>query len=627
MLGSTYRRAIRYRNAAAFVLAAMIFLAGYKSYAVWQKVSFYGKAAAEQAAGRDIEAEDWYSRAQGISSFDYKETEIDAALAALRPVTELKRLMNSLSSDLSQTAGGSQDFGRLIQAYATYQAKKSEISTQDENAKQKFAELSAAYKLDEQFTAALAQARQVLVKNLQEAMSAQSFDNDEAITYLLQLPASAYKDEKTKKKELNALFQKYDTARLEYWFKEKPFNEVIQEGVRLRQFYTERSLEAAWVLPKLEVYIQSALTKLLNAGDIETFITYAKLYQGTKEIAGASSKVNTFIQTSIRKQTARAEQLASSGKFQEAADLYKKLGEYRDTSKEIRELELKWMTSSPELILNKAVENAKFTHTAGGKGLWGAEYAAVGLTESGKLVFVRLMSDQSLARTEADIGEGLSVTNIRIADELGMNKLPVVQVESESSTRKARYTVYEQTKGSQLHILLDMEADGYTVASPGVLRVSNPSGEGAGREVLYLYSKGKYSLDAGSLTDHTEEPQEPADGSSEPGGSQDGSQGSSDSGEEVPAPDSAGAYQEIDAAELSRQQPGTAVRLSVQISQVRSGTALAEYEGYFIQLTGKYTWKPGKTILVTGKYKGKSEISQGDKRYPAYTVEVSGVQP
>lgn len=124
MLGSTYHRSIRYRNGAILLLVLMLGLAGYKGYSVWHKTDLYARAAAEQAAGRDVEAENLYMLARDISTFDYKNDEIGAALSALRPVTELKRLFASLASEIAVTNGGSQEQARLLQAYAAYQAKK-----------------------------------------------------------------------------------------------------------------------------------------------------------------------------------------------------------------------------------------------------------------------------------------------------------------------------------------------------------------------------------------------------------------------------------------------------------------------------------------------------------------------
>ncbi|MFS0836882.1 hypothetical protein [Paenibacillus sp. 1P03SA] len=589
MLGSTYHRSIRYRNGAILLLALMLGLAGYKGYSVWHKTDLYARAAAEQAAGRDIEAEDLYMQALGISAFDYKNAEIGAALYALRPVTELKRMFAELASEIAVTNGGTREQARLLQAYETYQAKKKEIGTADESAKKRFGELTDAYKLDEQFTAALAGARKSLTASLQEAGSPAQ-DGETVMSLLLQLPASVYKDEKTKRKDLNTLFQKYDTARLQTVFNQKSFEEALGEIVRIREFYSERKVEAAWVLPKAEAYVQSTLTRLLDANDVPGFLAHAKTFQNRKELSGSSAKVNAFIQSSWRKQTSKAEQLASAGKFADAIALYKVLGDYKDTGKEIRQTEIRWMAAEPGVLLAKAKDNVRFVQTAGAKGLWGSEAFAAGVTDRGTLVTARLQADGSVVSTEGGIGEGLAVKAVSLADGLGAGKLPVVMLESQSRTRKARYTAYE-VDASSLNVLLDVEADGYKLQSAGVLLVRNPAGAGGGAEAVYKLQGRQYAL--------AEVPQQ--------------------------KPDAPLEAKDIQPSELPQQQAETVVRLPLSITRTGSGTALVEIDGLYVLLTGNFSWKPGNAV-VTGTYAGETKILQGDRSVPAYKINVSHIE-
>ncbi|MBV6713614.1 hypothetical protein [Paenibacillus chitinolyticus] len=590
MLGSTYHRSIRYRNGAILLLVLMLGLAGYKGYSVWHKTDLYARAAAEQAAGRDVEAENLYMLARDISTFDYKNDEIGAALSALRPVTELKRLFASLASEIAVTNGGSQEQARLLQAYAAYQAKKTEVAAADESAKKRFGELTDAYKLDEQFAAALAGAKKSLTALLQQGNGASAKEGESAMSLLLQLPASVYKDEKTKRKDLNALFQKYDTARLQTIFNQKSFEEALGEIVRIRQFYSERKVEAVWVLPKAETYVQSTLTRLLDANDVPGFLTHAKTFQNLKELSGSSSKVNAFIQSSLRKQTAKAEQLASAGKFADAIALYKVLGDYKDTGKEIRQTEIRWMTAEPGVLLAKAKDNVRFVQTAGAKGLWGSEAIAAGVTDRGTLVTARLQADGSVLSTEGEIGGGLAVKAVSFADGLGAGKLPVVMLESQSRTRNARYTAYE-VDASGLNVLLDVEADGYKLQSAGVLLIRNPAGAGGGAEAVYKLQGKQYAL--------AEVPQQLPDPSLE--------------------------AKDIQPSELPQQQAETVVRLPLAITRTGSGTAVAEMDGLYVLLTGKFSWKPGNAV-VTGTYTGETKILQGDRSVQAYKINVSHIE-
>ncbi|MFC9778882.1 hypothetical protein [Paenibacillus chitinolyticus] len=590
MLGSTYHRSIRYRNGAILLLVLMLGLAGYKGYSVWHKADLYARAAAEQAAGRDVEAENLYMLARDISSFDYKNDEISAALSALRPVTELKRLFASLASEIAVTNGGSQEQARLLQAYAAYGAKKAEVAAADESAKKRFGELTDAYKLDEQFAAALTGAKKSLTALLQQGNGASAQEGESAMSLLFQLPASVYKDEKTKRKDLNTLFQKYDTTRLQTIFNQKSFEEALGEIVRIRQFYSERKVEAAWVLPKAETYVQGTLTRLLETNDVPGFLTHAKTFQNLKELSGSSSKVNAFIQSSLRKQTAKAEQLASAGKYADAIALYKVLGDYKDTGKEIRQTEIRWMAAEPGVLLAKAKDNVRFVQTAGAKGLWGSEAIAVGVTDRGTLVTARLQADGSVVSTEGEIGGGLAVKAVSFADGLGAGKLPVVMLESQSRTRNARYTAYE-VDASGLNALLDVEADGYKLQSGGVLLVRNPAGAGSGQEAVYKLQGGQYAL--------AEVPQRVPDPSLE--------------------------AKDIQPSELPQQQAETVVRLPLAITRTGSGMAVAEMDGLNVLLTGKFSWKPGNAV-VTGTYTGETKILQGDRSVQAYKINVSHIE-
>ncbi len=123
MKGFTYQRANRVRTAAAVMLAIMLALAGWKTYAALQTVRAYKQAEAHKAAGRLMEAEAQYLKASSVPGFDYHKEEISASLAELQPVVHTKRTVASLSASIAEAAASGSVAG-LAKAHADYQEAK-----------------------------------------------------------------------------------------------------------------------------------------------------------------------------------------------------------------------------------------------------------------------------------------------------------------------------------------------------------------------------------------------------------------------------------------------------------------------------------------------------------------------
>jgi hypothetical protein len=249
---------------------------------------------------------------------------------------------------------------------------------------------------------------------------------------------------------------------------------VLKEVTAIRKFYDTNKIAAAWLQPKLDTYAQAYLAKLEKT-DLKGFIAAALVFQSAKELSGSSTKLTTYIQTTINKQLERAEQLASTQKFAEAIALYKVLDEYKDTDKEVADAEQRFLESDPQQLLRKAAgTELAFSNMISAKDQAGAKLTAAGILDNKTLVLARLLPNQKIETTRATIDQGLIVKSIQWADRLGTKKDgTVLQLEAASKTRKVRYLAYEVSTPEMFKIL-DVEADKMELERTGVLIFDNP---------------------------------------------------------------------------------------------------------------------------------------------------------
>ncbi|TDF94078.1 hypothetical protein [Paenibacillus piri] len=582
MTSSLYKQSGRSRNAAALLFAFILCLAAYKGYYAWQKTKLYDEAAALQAAGEELAAEAAYMRVQSIRSIDYKENETAAALAVLQPVAQLQRFFAQLDEDLT-AAVSANDVALLLSSYKAYQAQAADAAAQDEAGQKRFAEIAAARQADKRFADAFAGAKQKLIQSIEADIGKKTFDSDNAIVLLLQLPAAFFPDEKAKNQQLNKLLDKYDQARLDAAFKDKPFADALKDAVRIRKFYDTNGVEAAWLAPRLEAYAQSALAKLLTKNDLKGFIDTALVYQTAKEFSSPSSKVSSYVQTNIRKQFDRAEQLVASKKFADAIALYNVLDKYQDTGKEVRGVEQLWLESDPLQLLRKAAGNEpKLTHVASAKGSGGVKLMAAGLADEQTLLAARLLQDQKIETAQTGLEKGLTIKSIGWSEQLGSGKADAaLLLEAAAKSRKTRYLVYE-IKSTQMRKVLDVEADKLEVDRDGAVILDNPVGDGAGRKAYYEYRHNKYVF-AKTNTDFTE----------------------------------------IPLTELTAHK-NEKVRFPVTITSVEDNKAIVQLSNGFITLSGKVRFKTGPAV-ITGIYTGLEELKKPPSPTYEYKVTVTEI--
>ncbi|NEN82443.1 hypothetical protein [Paenibacillus elgii] len=634
---STYKRSIRYRNAAIAVLVLTLLAAGVKVYAWWQKAELYQQAAAQLAAGNAVEAEELFLKARKIGFVDYKEAETEQALSSLQPVTQAKRLFSSLNDQIA-SAVAVNDAGSLVKAYESYQSAKSQVAKLDEGSQKRFAETAASYNIDARFAEAFGSVKTALIQSVEGAVTKKKFDADTAVGFLLQIPAVYYKDEAAKRKALNPLLQKYDQGRLDALVKSKSLDEMLKEGGELQKLYKDRGWEAPWVSAKLEKVAQDTLAKL-EKNDLGGFLAAAKTVQSYKEFFGSGSKLNGYIQTVVNGRMARAEQLIAAKKYAEAEELYKTLGTYRDTSQELQALGQRRLESDPAVLLQKAGIEGALTAATSLKGSNGAQSAAAAVMDKKKLVLARLFTDQRIEIAEGAVpGDLAAVKSIRPADELSTEGQPVLLLEAASKKRKARYVAFE-AHGSELKPILDLEADKLESVRPGVISADNPvpertdkngadknstdkngtaaPGSQAGAKAVYEYRGGRYVFVK-----------------SEENGNNAVTNGNGDVKPDADkkdpkdvttkdAKEGAKEVKSITANELPKYKNSKVV-FQCDIQSVTDNRAIVKADDVFLVLTGKFKFGTGPAV-ITGTYTSTEDLKQGNKTVKAYVVQVSSL--
>lgn len=554
------------------LLAALAVLAliGYKLYAGYAKVQDYRMANDYLEQNDLVQAYEYYGKALNNRWMQYKEEEIAAATAKLKPVEEIQ---NKLLTIL----GNPGENNNPAQPYADFQRLAGTAAARGGQYEKIFNDLSKQYRMDAHFTSAYANYKKALERQLQDETKKASFSDETIIAYLL-IPELYFGGADEKADALRAAFQPYDQGRLTAKAEGKGIEALLAEGARLLDFYKQENINADWVYPKVEEYTLSYLKKLEQKGDLSAFFRNAKVIEGAKLIAARGKAIGSYIQSVYSGQLRQAIQLVSENKYEEAIAAYTRLGDYKDVAKELQNIEIKWNTQEPQRILAKASPGVSFDYFISGKGRFGALVYAIGAAD-GQIVLARMLPDLSIDKKEGQLGEGFQVREIRLDDSLSLSGNSVLLAEGSSSTRQARFAAYE-ISDSMLINLFDFEADSFRVDKPGTLIVTNDAYEGAGQEALYSYQNGQY-LFSGIKPDYTE----------------------------------------IQLADILNYS-GQKVRFTCDIFTVDGDKAFVLFNEEYIILTGAPGLQPGMAV-ITGTWISNGIVANDGQETNAYQVEVS----
>jgi hypothetical protein len=579
---TSYRKALRFRNIIFLLLAAFITLAGYKGYSSTMKIYAYHKAQAMISNDSLIEAEEWLRRASDNHTIHYFDEKTEQALADIEPITEMKNLIGAVDLQL-EAAVNKDDFARLLEIEGQYRALQKKFSAKDASEKLLFSNTVAYYQTEDDLKGAFDHAQKRFIKEIKNEISKKSFPDLQAVTGMLQIPASYYNGVEAKVQELAALYEEYDQAKLEAWFTSKPFAEAVTEIVRLRAFYSDWMLADPWVPQFTDQYAEAALRAALDKGDLDAFLAGANAFQSAaKELAVSNSRTSAFISVSVQSQLAKAAGLKESKHYDAAVQMYKQLGIYRDTRKDILAVYTQWFENEPGELLKRGFKDiGSFSTATPLTEFAGSAIASAGLSDN-RLLLSRLMPDEKLSVSQIGLDSGVTVQAIRAANAISVQNQPVILIEGVSTNRKARYMAYE-LRGTEFSKILDVEADGFEVNSTGVLLVSNTTmAEGTGQQSYFEYYNGKYTFSSVK-------------------------------------PD----YIEIRLADLPRYK-NVKVRFTCDIMAADGNNAVVSYNGQYLLLSGNVTFRTG-TAVVTGTWTGNEEIKKGSVSINGYVIQVSKV--
>ncbi|TMV45815.1 hypothetical protein FE783_28205 [Paenibacillus mesophilus] len=578
MNSPSYNTAIRLRAAAFALMLALAAVVCFKLYNSYTKVRHFAEAKRSYENRNWIQAEIYFNKTASNRWLSYKEETTSLILAELKPVTEIKEMMQDIRNR-AEEADKKNDIQSLLAVYGEYGEKKAQATAGGENNAALFAEMSALDNVEAELSGAMQRAAEQAAKELQAGMKKRVFQDEAAVVWL-QLPPAYIGSEQKRNEEIRAKLEPYDQARIEALNAGKGLAELMAEGARLNKLYQQYGFRPDWLYPIIEQTVQNRLAALLEKNDWTAFAQNAKLYEQSKEWPVAGSPTAKYIQDSYNKQLAAAEQLSAQQRFAEAIALYEKLAAYRDTRAAIRAVELAWSTAQPEHLLQKAMPGTAFTNVIAGKSQFGAVAYAAGIAGS-KLVLAKLMADMTVDKKETDLGPGVRITELRTIESLGVQGMPTLLVQAASTARKSRYIAYDAVQ-TGLRKLFDFEADGYQQEGQGVLVVDNDNGKGAGQKSYYEYRNGEYAFSKIK-------------------------------------PD----YVDIALASLKNYK-NVKVRFQCTIIAVDDNVAVVMHDGQYI-LLGGMKLKTGSAV-ITGTWSEYEEIKKGATSIPAMKVNVVAAQ-
>lgn len=583
----SYKKSKQVQAIAFGIMVVMIALAGWKLYTAALKVRD------ARAADRYYSQEEWqlaeqaYKAAAGNRSIAYREEDVVQGVAALQPVSELNSLLAGLA-ERAKRAGSSGDMDGLLAVYQEYTELKGQLDQPasafsaalarlggKQSPASLFADWSRTHQVEKRFDAAFARVKQSALAQMEKELQEQAY-SDSAFSVLSLIP-DEYWGGGEKNAQLQSLLKPYDEARLEAIGRSRGAAALLQEGQRLMKLYAGWGLPENWLMPKMEQLAQGALQASLNSGNLPDFLAVAKQMEATKALTSSSPTLE-LIRSTYSRQLEAAGQLVEKGQYQEAIDLYSQLGSYRDTLELIGETRVKWALAQPEQLLEQAAPGASFLSITTGSNEFGAVVYAVGISDA-SVVLAGLDKEHSLFKLEEPLEEPVQPRSIQPIPPL--RDLPVLLVEADSSSRKARYIAYEAGEG-QLRKLFDFEADGYEAAGEDTLIVTNDAEQGADRESYYKYADGIYAFD--SIRQD---------------------------------------FLEIDLNDIV-DYPDIRVRFACTILTAEDETAIAAHQGGYVLLSGARL-RPGAAV-ITGTWSRTDKVMQGGQTVDAILLEVEAAE-
>lgn len=572
------------RNIALVICCLALVLVGYKLIRVADKIYYYNEGVAYLENKDLMSAEENLMRTYKNRWINYKETEVTSHLDQLKPVTEMKSLLTTLSDDVKRYSKNNA-LDKLLLVHTNYQQAKVDYAKEDAEIAALFQRMSGELQLDKELNEALVKIKEDILQTAEASIKNLTFEEDNYITEFAALPADLFGDQKKKDKEVRALFEKYDKAKLGYWAKHKSLPEYLKATADLWSIYQTKEIKASWLIPIAEQHTQTELTVLIEKDELSTltqFIEYAKLAESNKSWIGSKSKLYSFITKQVNAAFKKADGLVKSKEYAEAIELYTVLGTYKDAKDQIQAAETAWLQNDPSRLLSTALPGQTFTNVIGQKGKKDTLFEAAGI-HGNTLTYARMMSDKQVVKSETTLDENWKVREIQFASEYSGQGLPALLVEGDSSNRKKRTLIFE-LEDTQLNQILVLDADSIKLDRKGVIIANNATGEGSDKESYYEYTSGVYVFTK-VKTD----------------------------------------FIDILLDQLEKYTK-TKVRFQADVASVEGSTALVPYLDTYILLSGNFDFNLGPQTII-GTWVGKEDIVVNSELISAYKVNVAEIQP
>lgn len=576
----TYKHTTWLYRIIALLLIPLLFLATYKTYRGILKIELYQQAEKNRQSDRLISAEEQFRAASEITALRYKDDETQVALDALKPITGIKAMLNSIKTEADE-ASDKEDVTMLLSIYQDYVKKTAEYAEKDNFTKKIYSEATKYYSLDTVFKDALEDFRKKDMKSLQNAINKKTFSEENSLSNLLQIHNIYDHHDAKLIGDGSTLVEEFGKGKLDSIFKDKGLDESLKGASSLLTLFKSNGVKSEWLTVKVDEFVKAGLKQASDQADLTDFAAKVKVFQSSKEWASSPSTVPDYIKSIVQSLLTKAAQLNDSGKHDDSIALYRQLAAVTDTSGQIQNIEFKILESDPGKLLKKAAPDRNFNVIGTFKGGGDALASVIG-TDGDQIGLARLMTNGNVSYSAGTLGGGIQVKSARLAPELSAQGQQALLIEAAPRTRQHHYIAYAIAEDG-LRKTLNVDADRINVEGSGVLLIDNIPGDGENQQSYYEYKGGKYTFTKIK-------------------------------------PD----YIEIALDDLSNYR-NVKVRFSCKILTADGNNAVVALNDQYVLLTSTSTsLKPGNAV-VTGKWTSTSEIKKGALSITAYNFQVTAI--
>ncbi|MBP2000802.1 hypothetical protein J2Z69_001833 [Paenibacillus shirakamiensis] len=487
------RRTFTLRHTLLLLCTIMVILIAIKGYYIQRKIAWTREAETYYSQKNWVDAETLYQKSKHDGWFHYKDDLVAKRLGELSPITEIKTQLAGLD-EITQSVNSDSDtdFTQAIQGYAVLQQLRAKYMDKSTMYSPYYRQISIDYQVTEHYMSAFRSFEQRFLQQSKENLKEASYTDESFRQKLLQIPVAYYG---TKEKQLASLtpkFKSYDVQKLTQFTARGQFTDFLKEASVLKRLYLEAKINAPWIHTHVELLANQVLASDLKSSNYAAFATHGKSYAHFVEQEHWRSKVTGYIRTQYTKLLRKAKLMIAKGEYQQAITLYQAIKDYQGTTAEIAAANAAWTKNQPLRLLQTADNTQTFSHVIEGSRLFGYTSYVAAADGTNRIYFAGIdASGQTKIVSSDEFPDGTTIKTISVHNQLSTQLHPMLIIQSSSESRKTHYTAFEVGVNT-LDKRFEFEADGFTVQSDGTLLVENPTGEGAGQQVLYTFDGNQY---------------------------------------------------------------------------------------------------------------------------------------